>query len=504
MIGKLLVRRLTRRSFLAGLGAAAALPILAACQPQVVEKPVEKVVTQIVEKIVEKPVEKVVTQIVEKEKIVEKIVEKVVTAVPPKVKEPTQLRFSTWWGEFWKEYAPTVEQLTNTKMIYELTPWGEYHDKLKLQIAGGTEPDVIMWSSHLSGTFLPMGAFTPMEDYFKVANLDPKKWYVDPLVPGGYKGKLYGIDTFVTHPFGVVVNKELSDKLGLTKDLPVFGTPKFDEWKYGDLLTFAKNATQKKANGDVEVWGVSGTSGYNYGTADLLYSNGARKFDTEGWGFDETKCLLDSPEVIEVYDQLLDLYRQKLAPMPAEVKAVPGGLFLAGKVVALITVIGISSNPPATTKFEYVQFHLPWWKQRAMHVGQDFHSVSAKSKVRDAGLAYAFTQTTADEVAVKFALAIGIPQPYDSRRKLDMIPASAWQAKQAAQTATSRWEAASAVPEKAKNVRLFPTHDGAKAPEFLVRTMNTALESALLGKETTAAAIKDAVKKINDEIASKK
>lgn len=83
-------RKFTRRSFLAGLGATAALPMLAACQPQVVEKTVEKVVTQIVEKekivekpvekIVEKPVEKIVTQIVVKEKIVEKAV--AVTATP--------------------------------------------------------------------------------------------------------------------------------------------------------------------------------------------------------------------------------------------------------------------------------------------------------------------------------------------------------------------------------------------------------------------------------------
>ena len=39
-------RRFTRRSIMAGLGAIAALPILAACQPQIIE--VEKV--QVVEK----------------------------------------------------------------------------------------------------------------------------------------------------------------------------------------------------------------------------------------------------------------------------------------------------------------------------------------------------------------------------------------------------------------------------------------------------------------------
>ncbi len=62
----LIARRIGRRSFLAGLGATAALPILAACQPQVVTE--ERV--QVVER--EVPVERVVTQIIREE--VERIV----------------------------------------------------------------------------------------------------------------------------------------------------------------------------------------------------------------------------------------------------------------------------------------------------------------------------------------------------------------------------------------------------------------------------------------------
>ncbi len=105
MDNKLMFRKVTRRSFLAGVGAAAALPILAACQPQVVEKVVEKVVTQIVEKeklvekekIVEKTVEKVVTQVVEKEKIVEKVTVVTPTPVPP-VKIGPELMHPTMEG----------------------------------------------------------------------------------------------------------------------------------------------------------------------------------------------------------------------------------------------------------------------------------------------------------------------------------------------------------------------------------------------------------------------
>ena len=98
MFSTILTHKFRRRSFLAGLGAMATLPILAACEPQVVmeervvvverEVAVERVVTQVVEKEVqkvitveiEKPVEvdRIVT--VEVERIITVEVEKVVTA----------------------------------------------------------------------------------------------------------------------------------------------------------------------------------------------------------------------------------------------------------------------------------------------------------------------------------------------------------------------------------------------------------------------------------------
>ena len=105
---KFLAKQFSRRGFLAGLGASVALPLLAACEAQVVEVekvqvvekevPVERVVTQVVEKEVEKvvtvqidrpvEVEKVVT--VEVEKAVEVEVEKVVT-VQVEVERPVEV-----------------------------------------------------------------------------------------------------------------------------------------------------------------------------------------------------------------------------------------------------------------------------------------------------------------------------------------------------------------------------------------------------------------------------
>ena len=110
----MLLRKVSRRTILAGLGATAALPILAACEPQVVErvveKPVEVVVTQVVERVVEKevviekPVEVVKEKIVEVEKVVEVEkeveVEKVVMMTGPRRMDGVSLRLSIWHPGF--------------------------------------------------------------------------------------------------------------------------------------------------------------------------------------------------------------------------------------------------------------------------------------------------------------------------------------------------------------------------------------------------------------------
>ncbi len=90
MFSRIMAHRFARRSFLTGLGAMATLPILAACEPQVVteervvvverEVPVERVVTQVVEKEVQKVITVEVERPVEVDRIVTVEVEKVVTA----------------------------------------------------------------------------------------------------------------------------------------------------------------------------------------------------------------------------------------------------------------------------------------------------------------------------------------------------------------------------------------------------------------------------------------
>ena len=132
-----LTRGFSRRSFLVGLGATAALPILAACQPQVVEKTVE--VPVIVKETV------VVQEVVEKEVIVEVEVEKEVTrmAGPPMAKEPITLRHHTAISVM----KPHIELYTlidnNVTINFEAVPWAQHADKWLIDVAAGSAADYV-------------------------------------------------------------------------------------------------------------------------------------------------------------------------------------------------------------------------------------------------------------------------------------------------------------------------------------------------------------------------
>ena len=204
MFDKILTRNWSRRSFLAGLGAASALPILAACTPQivteervqVVEKdvPVERVVTQIVREQVEKivtvevekavevekvvtvevekavEVERVVTVEVEKEVIVER--EKIVTIAPVMMEK----KVVTSWG--WVHFSTSEDfrkdgqlmgeaLLEDTGISEEHIPvdYPRYIDALKASVPAGVGPNVFEnnWS-----VVQPMGReelIVPLQDY---------------------------------------------------------------------------------------------------------------------------------------------------------------------------------------------------------------------------------------------------------------------------------------------------------------------------------------------------
>jgi putative aldouronate transport system substrate-binding protein len=240
--------RVSRRELLRVAGMAAATTALAACQPQVVEKVVEKPV------VVEKPIEKTAKETVVVKQEVTKVVEKekVVTATP----SPCKPDFTVGLPPVPKKYSPTVKvsfpftstpntpflegmnftnnplyNWTKENMGLEFTiHWQADGDlrntKLQADIAAGTLPDMFNVQDPLLSKLIDNGALAEIRSIWE-ATASPlvkqetrypngKNWI------SGFRGdKLYGCAMGLTDDAltGIgFIRRDLLDKVGM--DMP--------------------------------------------------------------------------------------------------------------------------------------------------------------------------------------------------------------------------------------------------------------------------------------------
>ena len=426
------------------------------------------------------------------------------TVEVPAVHTPTPIRFSSWWGDFWYDYAPLLEEKTNTKVTFESYPWQEYHEKIKLQMAAGEAPDIMMINNINMGDFWPSGQLLPLNDYLVPPRFDASKYYWDPVDVGGYQGEILGLDQYVAQPCVLHINKTLTDELGLTETLPEFGKDNFDEWRYDDFVEFCEAATQVKANGEVETWAIGcPMMGYwNYCTKWAVYSNGGQQYDVWWFQGDETKCLLDSPESIEAISKQIDLTLEGYAYLESAAGPIEGGCFQTGRAAAYLGPPGSQFLPSKDLDFEKTYIHAPWFKQRTVHTTGDFLCVNKASKNREAAVDWLITQITDPDVGRKFMQTMGLAPSYNGKMYYDELEEGT-ELKTLVGIHLSRWEGFSDYPEQAKATIHYPGHEGFIVSAFLRDTMDTAIEAALIGEKTAEQAVREAVAEINAELAAK-
>jgi ABC-type glycerol-3-phosphate transport system substrate-binding protein len=493
---------ISRRRFLKGLVAVTGGAALAACAaptPQVIEKVVkETVVVQGTPQVVEKQV----TQVVEKQVVQTQVVEKQVTAAPPTKAAPTEVRVSHWWPQNWhSRWFPIVQEQANVKIKEEIYPFGEYNAKLLTQVAAGTAPDVIQLDQGHNGNFFPRDVLVPFDDALAAAKVDMKKWNVDPKIEVGYKGKILGMPLFMMQALICWINVDLAEKAGYNvKDLPVWGTPKFDTWTWDDALAFMKQTTKQKADGTYEQYGCASARANAFSLGFQLASYGQNFLDDVQYS--ETKALLDSPEAIQAATQLVELTTvHKVAPTLEAQQGVPGGLFRAGKAVlefGWAQTILIDAKLP----FKLEMIHLPFVKRRVSAIGPNHFCVNKASKVIGAAQRMSIFHATSREVGLEFLRETGNFSAYDTAWFLSYLPEGP--AGTLARINLARRPGMSECAYCAKDVFFFDRAGYGKLGSFVPNTINPELEKALLGQKTVAQALKDANKIINDEIAKNK
>jgi ABC-type glycerol-3-phosphate transport system substrate-binding protein len=203
--------------------------------------------------------------------------------------EMTTVRYSQVIGPLDKQVDMFNEQSDTVHVEFELVPWGEHADKLLIDVAAGTAPDLWFiggpWWIQIKrkkvalsiSEFLANDPDVVMDNFEFPADSD---W-------GMVDGDIYGLPTNSVILRGLAYSEKRFEEAGL--DLPN------ENWTFADVA-----AAGPKLNRGEESYSTPAPllAGDLYLTT--IWQNGGQIINE-----DETKCLLDQPEAVEAIEQLV-------------------------------------------------------------------------------------------------------------------------------------------------------------------------------------------------------
>ncbi len=331
-------RRALLRYTVAGGAAASLMAALGGCgETQVVtetkiqevvrEVPVEKVVTQIVER--DRPVE--VEKVVEVERVVTKTVKEVVVEVQEKVvtkvvevekpkPQALTLIFSTWWplemvghGVYTQKYIDVYQaKYPHVTIEYRNWPFGEYHTKLLTQAAAGTAPDVFAYSGIFFPKFVKAGGAYPIDELVRTdAEFEIEDFVEQSLRLSIVDGRLWGIP-HIGNAWAVLYNQQVLEEAGVEdiNEMDAAG-----RWNWETHLETLQKITTRDDAGKAERIGMNDPGLNVLGIHSWAWQNGGNLLNQPGLG----EFVLNEPAGVAAVEWAADLVRNhQVAASPAD------------------------------------------------------------------------------------------------------------------------------------------------------------------------------------------
>ncbi|MBC5637645.1 extracellular solute-binding protein [Ornithinibacillus sp. BX22] len=200
---------------------------------------------------------------------------------------------------FWLEGKIKEFEDSNPGVKIELiqVPWAEMPDKLGVNIAGQSWPDIApvdISGSAVSIDHIDQGVIESLDDLF--TEEEKSDFYENALEAYTFDGKMYGIPNSLT-VHSMLLNLELFEEAGVE-------APENGEWTWEEFLEAAEKLTfDRDGDGTIDVYGFSTyiLPGY-YEAWPFFYINGGQPLSD-----DLSEFTFDSPEAIEAIQQLADL-----------------------------------------------------------------------------------------------------------------------------------------------------------------------------------------------------
>ena len=316
----------------------------------------------------------------------------------------TTITYALWGSpaeaEVWGKIAKTFETLhPDIKVNIEVADWESYWEKLKVQVAGGTPPDVFAMDAPLFADWQSRGVLLDLKPY-----IDKDPTILDGVYPITLKAYDTGSGIFgLPRDFQTIVlyyNKDMFDAAGVAYPN--------DTWTYDNLRAAAKKLTlDKNGDGTTDQWGFW-DGGYDMEPfwGALVWAYGGEVVDPAAG-----KTLIGSPEGKAAFQFFTDMWlTDKSMPTTQQLAQFGYDGFQAG-----VSAMGMSGHW-SVPDYSAVTFHwdiapLPLGpKGRATSVNSAGFVIAKDSKNPDAAwefVKYAFSDAGQTELAkIGFAVPV--------------------------------------------------------------------------------------------------
>jgi ABC-type glycerol-3-phosphate transport system substrate-binding protein len=320
----------------------------------------------------------------------------------------TVLRFS-FWGEqnetdaLDKLIADFEKAHPDIKIEKELTSWGDYQQKMTVQFAGGSAPDVLIMNSEAALDFMEAGSLLGLNDLIRDDPDFSLDGFFKPLLNHfSYDGELYVLPRDIDVQSTLFYNKRLFDEAGIPYPN--------DDMTWDDLRKAADKLTRDlDGNGMPDVWGVDLWGSYQA----LIYSNGGGLVDNAG---NPGKCAFNEPKAVEAFQFYQDLvYKYKVhstVTNKQDLGIQTDELFIQGKLGMFFA--GVWMSPKFTREidsFDWDVFQIPRGPSGQRRFVTEGSGYAINAKTEHPREAYEFVKLIGGPAGQELLAQIGLAQP---------------------------------------------------------------------------------------------
>jgi ABC-type glycerol-3-phosphate transport system substrate-binding protein len=420
-----------------------------------------------------------------------------------KLNGQNKIRFPSWSVRNHETYVPLIRDKYGVDCSVEPVA-GNFPEKVMTEVAAGVGGDLLMLDAYWQGDFFQAGLIQDFEPFLTSLGLDRTRFADDPFEENGYEGMLMGLSQFPGMEHGIVVNGTLADKLGVGDGMPVWGAPDYDKWDLTQWIEWGKEATQRNADGTVEVYGLEPTFGW-FGDPHTfaIYQNGGKLFD-DPWSYKQTETLINSPECVQALQNHVDMVlTHKIAPSFDTFEGQPNA-FMGGRIVATYSHLNPGVYREIRDQVELRFAQPPPTTQRAHITMGNTLTINKNSQFKDEVATWIAAFVTDEEACM---MKLGVPDPatawiissWEPLTWVNKLPDG--NIKNVCLASLSRIKDKSPIPELAEDVIVFPRHLG-PVGAFFQDNGKTAMQSVLTGAQPSLQAAMDELKmKVDAELA---